>query len=67
MINKKIKEVSLTRYVITYEDDECTSIWKYDKNKNPYRPVSGEAQQVKLSDKIRRLKIDESVLIGSLS
>lgn len=28
------------------------------------RPVSGEAQQVKLSDKIRRLKIDESVLTG---
>lgn len=28
------------------------------------RPVSGEAQQVKLSDKIRRLKIDESILTG---
>jgi hypothetical protein len=42
MNNKKNIEHNLTKYVITYEDDECTSIWKYDKNKNPYGPVEVE-------------------------
>jgi len=42
MVNKKIIETNLTRYVITYEDDECTSVWKFDKNKNPYGPVEVE-------------------------
>lgn len=42
MINKKQSDIVLTRYVLTYEDDECTSVWKYDKNKNPYGPVDVE-------------------------
>lgn len=31
-----------TKFERVYEDDECTSVWKYDLNKNPNGPVSVE-------------------------
>lgn len=31
-----------TKFERLYEDDECTSVWKYDLNKNPNGPVSVE-------------------------
>lgn len=31
-----------TKFERTFEDDECTSIWKYNLLKNPYGPVDVE-------------------------
>jgi hypothetical protein len=31
-----------TKFERIYEDDECTSIWKYNLLKNPYGPVEVE-------------------------
>lgn len=31
-----------TKFERTFEDDECTSIWKYNLLKNPYGPVEVE-------------------------
>jgi hypothetical protein len=31
-----------TKFERVYEDDECTSIWKYDLNKFPNGPISVE-------------------------
>jgi len=64
MINKKTQEVNLTRYVITYEDDECISTWKYDKNKNPYGPVEVEYRWKKTFDPWNKNK---KKTIGDLS
>ena len=30
------------KYEYTFEDDECISIWKYDRNKFPNGPISVE-------------------------
>jgi len=39
-INPKVEKP--TKFERTYEDEECTSIWKYDLNKNPYGPINVE-------------------------
>ena len=39
-INSKIEKP--TKFERIYEDDECTSIWKYNLLKNPYGPVEVE-------------------------
>jgi hypothetical protein len=31
-----------TKFERVYEDDECTSIWKYNLQKNPYGPIEVE-------------------------
>jgi hypothetical protein len=31
-----------TKFEYTYEDDECISVWKYDKKKFPNGPISVE-------------------------
>ena len=42
----KLREPSMkdkpTKFEYTYEDDECISIWKYDKKKFPNGPISVE-------------------------
>lgn len=42
----KMREPSMkdkpTKFEYTYEDDECISIWKYDKKKFPNGPISVE-------------------------
>jgi hypothetical protein len=39
-INPKVEKP--TKFERIYEDDECTSIWKYDLKKNPNGPVEVE-------------------------
>ena len=39
-INPKIEKP--TKFERIYEDDECTSIWKYNLLKNPYGPIEVE-------------------------
>jgi hypothetical protein len=39
-ITQKIEKP--TKFERIYEDDECTSIWKYNLLKNPYGPVEVE-------------------------
>jgi len=36
------QENLVTKWEIRREDNACTQIWKYDKAKNPYGPVSVE-------------------------
>jgi hypothetical protein len=36
------KEVKPPKFERIYEDDECTSIWKYNLLKNPYGPIEVE-------------------------
>jgi hypothetical protein len=42
----KLREPSMkdkpTKFEYNYEDDECISIWKYDKKKFPNGPISVE-------------------------
>ena len=42
----KLREPSMkdkpTKFEYTYEDDDCISIWKYDKKKFPNGPISVE-------------------------
>ena len=40
VINSKVEKP--TKFERIYEDDECTSIWKYNLLKNPYGPVEVE-------------------------
>lgn len=42
MKKQETKIVKETKFERIYEDDECTSIWKYDLNKFPNGPVSVE-------------------------
>jgi len=47
-MNTKVTKENLSKtekpkkFEYTFEDDECTSIWKYDLNKFPNGPVSVE-------------------------
>jgi hypothetical protein len=36
------KEEKPPKFERIYEDEECTSIWKFDLRKNPYGPVDVE-------------------------
>jgi len=38
----ELKEVKPPKFERIYEDDECTSIWKYNLLKNPYGPIEVE-------------------------
>lgn len=42
MAFEKKPEPKPTRWEVTYEDDECISIWKYNSNKTTSGPVEVE-------------------------
>ena len=42
MAFEKKPEPKPTRWEVTYEDDECISIWKYNSNKTTFGPVEVE-------------------------
>jgi hypothetical protein len=41
------KDIKPTKFERVFEDEDSTSIWKYDLNKNPYGPISTEIKYKK--------------------
>lgn len=39
---EKAPQPKPNKWEVVYEDEDCISIWKYDKKKSPYGPVEVE-------------------------